>query len=153
MRFEAKNSYFKRLAQSIGNFKNVCKTVAIRHQRLSCYNLADSSIFVNEITESGKGWSLSVWIMPNNIIRMLHFKGKKWLSIHFLLVAWDYYLQLNQTLMHLLHCKIRNLIMCNANIDSMVSYMYSLNRVKYRGTVYTKEKIIKDNDKWYTWAA
>ena len=69
-------------------------------------------------------------------------KGKKWQSIHFLLVAWDYYQQLNQTLMHLLHCKIRNLIMCNANIDSMVSYMYSLNRVKYRGTVYTKEKIV-----------
>ena len=66
MRFEAKNSYFKRLAQSIGNFKNVCKTVAIRHQRLSCYNLAnDSSMFINEITQSGKGRSLSVCIECN----------------------------------------------------------------------------------------
>ena len=63
MRFKAKNSCFKRLAQSIGNFKNVCKTLAIRHQRLSCYNLAlanDSNILGDETIESGKGQSLSV---------------------------------------------------------------------------------------------
>ena len=61
VRFEAKNSYFKRLAQSIGNFKNVCKTVVTRHQRLSCYNLAnDSSIFCNELMHTGKGWLVTI---------------------------------------------------------------------------------------------
>ena len=35
MRMEAKNSYFKRVAQ-IGNFKNLPYSVARRHQRLLC---------------------------------------------------------------------------------------------------------------------
>ena len=36
MRFEAKHHYFKRLAQGMTNFKNLHKTLAIRHQRLQC---------------------------------------------------------------------------------------------------------------------
>ena len=56
MRFEAKNSYFKGVAQSIGNFKNVAKTVAIRHQRLSCYHFAnDGNLFHSEATSFGNG--------------------------------------------------------------------------------------------------
>ena len=56
MRFEAKNSYFKRVAQTIGNFKNVAKTVAIRHQRRSCYYLAnDANLFYGDDTFTGKG--------------------------------------------------------------------------------------------------
>ena len=33
MRYEAKHKYFKGIANVIGNFKNVEKTVAFRHQR------------------------------------------------------------------------------------------------------------------------
>ena len=77
MRFEAKNSYFKRLAQSIGNFKNVCKTVAIRHQRLSCYNLAnDSNIFGDEIIK-WKGLVISCDLCLTILLGYHIFKGKK----------------------------------------------------------------------------
>lgn len=36
MRFEAKNSYFKQIAQAGSNFKNIAYSVAKRHQRLMC---------------------------------------------------------------------------------------------------------------------
>ncbi len=37
MRFEAKHSYFKRLAQTLGNFINLPYSLAMRHQQLQCY--------------------------------------------------------------------------------------------------------------------
>ena len=39
MRFEAKHSYFKHIARVIGNFKNIPKTMALRHQHFMCYQL------------------------------------------------------------------------------------------------------------------
>lgn len=44
MRMEAKNSYFKRIAQ-IGNYKNVPLSVAKRHQRLMCSYLTGEDFF------------------------------------------------------------------------------------------------------------
>lgn len=56
MRFEAKNSYFKRIIQAIGNFKNVAKTSSIRQQRLSCYHFCnDANLFHTDSVCSGKG--------------------------------------------------------------------------------------------------
>lgn len=37
MRYEAKHSYFKRLAAYMGNFTNVAFTLADRHQTHNCY--------------------------------------------------------------------------------------------------------------------
>jgi len=37
MRYEAKHSYFKRLAQSMGNFVNAPYSLAVRHQLYQCY--------------------------------------------------------------------------------------------------------------------
>lgn len=37
MRYEAKHSYFKRLAQTMGNFINLPYSLAMRHQTLQCY--------------------------------------------------------------------------------------------------------------------
>jgi len=37
MRFEAKHSYFKQLAQAMGNFINLPYSLAMRHQQLRCY--------------------------------------------------------------------------------------------------------------------
>lgn len=37
MRYEAKHSYFKQLAQSMGNFINLPYSLAMRHQQLQCY--------------------------------------------------------------------------------------------------------------------
>ena len=43
MRYEAKHSYFKRVSQSVGNFINVCHTLAVRHELLQChYRLGES---------------------------------------------------------------------------------------------------------------
>jgi len=36
MRFEAKHSYFKQLAHSMGNFVNICYSLTTRHQLLQC---------------------------------------------------------------------------------------------------------------------
>ena len=41
MRYEAKHRYFKQIAKVIGNFKNIAKTVAQRHQRYMCYVLSN----------------------------------------------------------------------------------------------------------------
>ena len=37
MRFEAKHSYFKQLAHSLGNFINLPYSLASRHQQYQCY--------------------------------------------------------------------------------------------------------------------
>ncbi|KAL1472342.1 hypothetical protein MTO96_039402 [Rhipicephalus appendiculatus] len=39
MRFEAKHQYFKALASRTMNFKNICKTLAQRHQLLQGFEL------------------------------------------------------------------------------------------------------------------
>ncbi|XP_028418042.1 uncharacterized protein LOC114542794 isoform X2 [Dendronephthya gigantea] len=55
MRFEAKHHYFKLLAQTVGCFKNIAKTLATRHQRLQCYWLSDSDGYLRSDTEVGPG--------------------------------------------------------------------------------------------------
>lgn len=44
MRMEAKNSYFKRIAQ-LGNFKNIALSVARRHQKLMCAFINSEDFF------------------------------------------------------------------------------------------------------------
>ena len=48
MRMEAKNKYFKETAHR-SNFKNVCLTVAKRHQRLLCSYLLSSQFFERDV--------------------------------------------------------------------------------------------------------
>lgn len=48
MHMEAKNSYFKKIAQQ-GNFKNISLSVAKRHQRLMCANLTCDDFFEKQI--------------------------------------------------------------------------------------------------------
>lgn len=51
MRYEAKHSYFKRLAQSMGNFINLPYSLAQRHQQLQCYWSAnDGEIALSGLT-------------------------------------------------------------------------------------------------------
>lgn len=38
MRYESKHNYFVRLSEKVCNFKNVCKTLAIRHQEHVLFN-------------------------------------------------------------------------------------------------------------------
>jgi len=51
MRMEAKNSYFKRIAQQ-GNFKNISLSVAKRHQKLMCALLQSDDFFENALDKS-----------------------------------------------------------------------------------------------------
>lgn len=47
MRFEAKHDYFKVLANNLGNYNNLPKTMVSRHQHLMCYYLANNKEFSN----------------------------------------------------------------------------------------------------------
>ena len=51
MRMEAKNSYFKAVAQQ-GNFKNIALSVPRRHQKLMCAYLNNDNFFEKEIIKS-----------------------------------------------------------------------------------------------------
>ena len=51
MRMEAKNSYFKKIAQQ-GNFKNIALSVARRHQKLMCALLHDDDFFEKAVIKS-----------------------------------------------------------------------------------------------------
>ena len=51
MRMEAKNSYFKRIAQQ-GNFKNIALSVARRHQKLMCAFLQSNDFFEKDMNMS-----------------------------------------------------------------------------------------------------
>jgi len=51
MRMEAKNSYFKRIAQQ-GNFKNIALNVAHRHQKLMCAILQSDDFFDKALVKS-----------------------------------------------------------------------------------------------------
>lgn len=55
MRFEAKNSYFKRLSHGMFNFKNLTQSLAVRHQKLQCYHLAEEGGYLRTYVEIGSG--------------------------------------------------------------------------------------------------
>ena len=57
MRFEAKHSYFKKQAQSLGNFINLPYTLSTRHQQLHCYLYENTKeIPGGDISEIGPGY-------------------------------------------------------------------------------------------------
>ena len=56
MRFEAKHGFFKRISHVTCNFKNICKTMAFRHQMMQCYTILSGSILKNNF-EVGPGHS------------------------------------------------------------------------------------------------
>jgi hypothetical protein len=50
MRFESKHLYFTKLVKVVNNFKNVCSTLAMRHQLMQAYHLSCESGFkINDI--------------------------------------------------------------------------------------------------------
>ena len=55
MRFEGKHKYFKKMAQTLGNFKNIAKTVAVRHQYYMCYKMTCSVQFLGTENVYGSG--------------------------------------------------------------------------------------------------
>jgi len=61
MRFKAKHSYFKQLAQSMGNFVNIVYSLATRHQLHQCHLNIDKQHLpgLEHKLESGPGISHS----------------------------------------------------------------------------------------------
>ena len=66
MRFEAKHSYLKRLQKSLGNFINVCHTLATRHEQLQCYHRLDREFLGEMNVIYGPG----IYIL--HILQVLH---------------------------------------------------------------------------------
>lgn len=62
MRFEAKHKYFKHLANVIGNFTNVCYSLALRHQLHQCYLSVDSNVLPGEEMEIGPGYTCTAHV-------------------------------------------------------------------------------------------
>ena len=58
IRFEAKHHYFKQLATIIGNFINICFSLAERHQLHQCYVQLNTSSLPGEQVELGPGMCL-----------------------------------------------------------------------------------------------
>lgn len=68
MRYEAKNKYFKKISEVIGNFKNIEKPVSTRHQRAMCHKMTCCTNFLGGETAYGKGiFGIIMW--STNIIR------------------------------------------------------------------------------------
>ena len=65
MRYEAKHNYLKKMGQNIGNYINICWTLAMRHQ--CYYSISGDSLF-DEQTEIGPGIAIHkiiILMMPN----------------------------------------------------------------------------------------
>jgi len=72
MRYEAKHHFFKKTATVTGNYKNVAKTLAIRHQILqSMYLHSDDIIPVGVVVHEGFEVNLNVMLMGSEIVDLL----------------------------------------------------------------------------------
>lgn len=63
MRYEAKHSYFKRLAQAMGNFINLPYSLAMRHQFLQCYHNDNTDTFGTQFVVGPGMWIYLHFVM------------------------------------------------------------------------------------------
>lgn len=54
MRYEAKHNHLKKLAQNIGNFINIARTLESRHQYWECYKWQEGDLLADD-PEIGPG--------------------------------------------------------------------------------------------------
>ena len=55
MRFEGKHHYFKKMARALGNFKNIAKSMAYRHQRHMCFLQSSPDGYLQDSLDTGRG--------------------------------------------------------------------------------------------------
>ena len=73
MRYEAKHHFFKRTAVITGNYTNVAKTLAIRHQILQSMLLYNNNVInPNVIVQEGFQLDLNSLPMGASVIKLLH---------------------------------------------------------------------------------
>lgn len=72
MRFEGKHSYFKQVARQTKNMKNICLTLAKRHQLLQCYYGSNDNFLVDNtnFVETG-GYTINKAILRQGVIDVL----------------------------------------------------------------------------------
>lgn len=70
MRYEAKHHYFKDLAQKLKCFKNICKSLAYRHQYMLCYQMVTTKSLVKEM-KIGRGELKTVKVHVCQLINSL----------------------------------------------------------------------------------
>ena len=75
MRFEAKHAYFTHVAQVVHNFKNICSTLAQKHQLKLAYHLASESGLLDDILETGTTIEVQWDLLLPDIIQMLQDNG------------------------------------------------------------------------------
>ena len=56
MRFEARHAFFKQVSHVTCNFRNICKTMAFRHQMMQCHNILCGTLLCHN-TDVGPGHS------------------------------------------------------------------------------------------------
>ena len=73
MRFEAKHKYFKKMAQTLGNFTNIAKSLANRHQRYMCYKMTCSVQFLKVPDTYGPGLLKPIGIILTSFIFIISY--------------------------------------------------------------------------------
>ena len=73
MRFEGKHHFFKSVVHDAQNFKNVLKTLAIRHQNMMAFHLGSPSFFKSK-TQTSRVDSVLVSALPD--VAQAHIRGQ-----------------------------------------------------------------------------
>lgn len=71
LRFEAKHSYFRELAQRTKCKKNICKSLAVRHQTLQCISNESRDFLKSCPTESVGGSSVPIVLLQHRFQELL----------------------------------------------------------------------------------
>ena len=72
LRYEAKHSYFKEIARRTKNMKNICKTLASRHQFLQCHFNSAKNFLEHDNLEMNHVSSLSLATLHPDIHTLVH---------------------------------------------------------------------------------
>jgi len=66
MHYEAKHQHFKQLSRVIGNYINICHTLAERHQLCQCYWLSSDETFERKLEVGPGKYLMSIYpSVPN----------------------------------------------------------------------------------------
>ena len=84
MRFEAKHSYFKQLAQAMGNFINLPYSLAMRHQHLRCYQANNVTGIPGDGLIVGPGMILQLSKLKVHV----HYLGWSYALVYAIYAVW-----------------------------------------------------------------
>ncbi len=80
IRFEGKHQYFKKLSTVVCNFKNITKSLAIRHQLRQCWEQAQKKSIGYEVCHASGSCDVPSNILPSLVLATLESQVGKPLS-------------------------------------------------------------------------